>query len=124
MSVYMIFRLDVTDLAKLHAYGTAVQPLLRKHQAEVLVVDLDGKTLEGNGQTFSVVLKFRSNEHAMAFFDDPNYAPLKMLRSEATTNSSIILCKAFETAVVSQEPPDDTSSDNSWRRFQLVSPIR
>jgi uncharacterized protein (DUF1330 family) len=95
MSVYMIFRLDVMDMDKFSSYGMAVQPLLRKHQAEVLVVDFSGKTLEGDGQKFSVILKFSSEGLATAFYDDPDYAPLKKLRDEATSNSSVILCKAF-----------------------------
>jgi uncharacterized protein (DUF1330 family) len=94
MSVYMIFRLDVTNLEKLTSYGMAVQPLLKKHQAKVLVVDLNGTILEGNGQTFSVILEFASAALAMAFYNDPDYVPLKALRGEATSNSSVILCQS------------------------------
>ncbi|WP_158912785.1 DUF1330 domain-containing protein [Caulobacter sp. S45] len=95
MSVYMIFRFDVTDLDKLRGYGAAVQPLLKRHQAEILVIDLEGKILEGDSQLFTVVLKFASEDLAMAFYDDPDYVPLKLVRAEATDNTSVILCKSF-----------------------------
>jgi uncharacterized protein (DUF1330 family) len=95
MSVYLIFRLDVTDMEKLRAYGAAVLPLVEKHQGERLVVDLDGRILEGDSQKFTVVLQFASEDLAMAFYNDPDYAPLKRLREEATANTSVILCQAF-----------------------------
>ena len=95
MSAYLVFRLDVIDLEKLRAYGAAVLPLVEKHQGERLVVDLDGRILEGEGQKFTVVLRFASEDLAMAFYDDPDYAPLRRLREEATVNTSVILCEAF-----------------------------
>ena len=58
----MIFRFDVTDMVKLRVYGADVQPLLKKHQAEILVIDLEGKKLEGDDQIFTVVLKFASEK--------------------------------------------------------------
>jgi uncharacterized protein (DUF1330 family) len=93
VSVYIIFRFDVTDLDKLRGYGAAVQPLLKKHQAEILVIDLEGKILEGDSQSATVLLRFASNDLATAFYDDPEYAPLKRVRLEATANASAILCK-------------------------------
>lgn len=93
--VYMIFSFDVADHARFAPYGKAVMPVLMKHGAEVLVADFDGKAPEGSRREASVVIKFPSEENAMAFYRDPEYAPLKKLRLETTTNITVTLAGQF-----------------------------
>ncbi|AYL97987.1 DUF1330 domain-containing protein [Mucilaginibacter celer] len=95
MNTYMIFSFDVADAEQFAPYGKAVMPVILKHHAEVLVADFGGKNLEGESRGTYAILKFRSEEEAMAFYNDPEYAPLKKLRMETTVNSTITLTKEF-----------------------------
>ena len=95
MSVYFIVRYEVDDPEAFEAYQQGVTPLLMKHGAELLVADFEAKVLEGQSGGTNVVLKFESEEAAMNFYNDPEYAPFKQLRLDTTSNGNIILAKEF-----------------------------
>jgi uncharacterized protein (DUF1330 family) len=95
MSVYLIFSFDVSDKPRFAPYGKAVTPLIVQHGGEVVVADFTGSVLEGTGHQANVVIRFSSEEAAMAFYHDPAYAPLKKLRTETTADSTVTLVKQF-----------------------------
>jgi uncharacterized protein (DUF1330 family) len=43
----------------------------------------------------NVVLKFESEEAAMNWYNDPDYAPVKKIRLDSTENGTAILAKQF-----------------------------
>ena len=85
MAAYMIVRIAISDEAQYAKYRTAVVPLITKFggksvirggaKAEILEGRNDGKSL--------VAFEFPSLEAIHAFWNSPEYAPVKKLRQGA-----------------------------------------
>ena len=95
MSAYMIFKFDVSDVEIYSSYVAQVGPILIEQGADVLVVSDNPQVLEGSASGMNVIIKFGTEEKAMIFYDSPEYAPLKTLRAQSTTNSSCVLAPSF-----------------------------
>ena len=95
MPAYAIVSYDIVDSKGFEAYVPAVMPLLAKHGAEVLVADFAAEGLEGQAHGVHVILKFPSDEALHNFHSDPDYAPVKQIRLETTTNNTFIAAKGF-----------------------------
>lgn len=100
MSAYVIASYDIIDPAGFEDYVPGVLPLLEKHAAEVVVGDFEARALEGPERSVEVVLRFPSEEAAMAWYEDPEYAPLKKLRLDTCAENRLVLAKEFV-------PPED-----------------
>lgn len=95
MPAYVIVSYDIVDSARFEPYVPAVMPLLQKHGAEVLVGSFDAKPLEGEAAGVNVVLHFPSEEAALAWYNDPDYAPVKQIRFDSTANNRMVLAPGF-----------------------------
>jgi uncharacterized protein (DUF1330 family) len=95
MNTYMIFSFDIADQEHFAPYGKAVVPILMKYQAEILAIDFNAQKLEGDGRGVNVIIKFPSEEYALAFYNDPDYTPWKALRMTTTINNTAVLAKEF-----------------------------
>ena len=95
MSVYIIASYDIADPKLFEGYFPGVVPLLQKHGAEILVADLEAKTLEGESRGANIVVRFESEEAAMNWYNDPDYGPVKQLRIDSTKNGTLALAKQF-----------------------------
>lgn len=94
MAVYYIASYDITDPETFYGkYAPNVGPLLQRHGGEVLVISADSRPIEGSPCSVSVVLKFDTEAAALDWYNDPDYAPLKNLRHQSTTNSTAVLAK-------------------------------
>lgn len=98
MAVYYIGSYDVTDPQSYDEYVKRVIPLLMKHGCEIIVADREAQKIEGESRNINLVLKFENQEQAMAWYNDPEYQPVKGVRLSATTNSTGVLAKAFQPA--------------------------
>lgn len=95
MSVYFIVNYEIEDPELFESYASGVMPLLQKYGAEVLVVDSEAKTIEGEGRGVNVVIRFESEEVAMNFYNDPDYGPVRKIRLDATKNGTFVMAKQF-----------------------------
>ena len=95
MSVYVIVSYDIVDPKGYEDYVPGVVPLLQKHGCEVLVADYEAEALEGRATGVHVVLKFKSEEAARTWYNDPAYGPVKQIRLNSTKNGSLVLAKEF-----------------------------
>lgn len=95
MSAYVIVSYDVTDPQGYQPYVPGVLPILQKHGAEILVADFEARNLEGQTAAVNVVLRFPSEEAARNWYNDPDYAPMKRIRHNSTSNGSAVLAKGF-----------------------------
>ena len=95
MTVYIIASYDIADPKLFEGYVPAVLPLLQKHGAEILVADFEPKTLEGESRGVNIVVKFESDEAAMNWYNDPEYVPVKKIRTDSTENTTATLAKQF-----------------------------
>ena len=66
MSAYVIVSYDIEDAEGFGGYVPGVAPLLQKHGAEILVADFNARGLEGEKRGVYVVLRFESEEKALA----------------------------------------------------------
>ena len=95
MSVYILAIYDIVDPDAYAPYVPGVVPLLAKHGAEILVAEYDAQTLEGAAGGTYVVLRFETEAAAMAWYDDPEYQPIKKIRMNASSNGRLALARAF-----------------------------
>jgi uncharacterized protein (DUF1330 family) len=95
MPAYIIASYDITDPDGYERYLAGVVPLLEKHGAEVLVADHEAQAFEGDKRSTCIVLRFDSEVAALAWYNDPAYAPLRKLRLDASRNGSLALCSGF-----------------------------
>ena len=68
---------------------------MAKHDAEVLVADYDATGLEGEKRGVYVVLRFESDEAALAWYNDHAYQPVKKIRVDSSENGSLVLAQEF-----------------------------
>ena len=94
-AAYLVVSYDVSDPEGFEPYTAGVIPLLAKHGAEVLVADYETEPLEGSDGATTIVLKFESEEAARGFYDDPDYAPVRQIRLDNTSNGRMVLVKEF-----------------------------
>ena len=95
MAAYIICSYDIVDREGYQAYLPGVGPLLQKHGAEVLVADYEAKQIEGEKRGVYVVLRFASEEAALAWYNDPAYVTVRKFRLDASRNGSMVLANQF-----------------------------
>lgn len=96
MAVYYIGSYDVTNPESYDEYVKSVIPLLMKHGCEIVVADREAKKMEGVLRSIHLVLRFESEQQALAWYHDPDYQPIKNIRLSSTANSTEVLAKAFQ----------------------------
>ena len=96
MSVYVIGTYDITDRKGYEGYVPGVVPLLQKHGAEILAADYSAVALEGRAPGVNVILRFKSEEAARTWYNDPAYGPVKQIRLNSSKNGTIVLAKEFK----------------------------
>lgn len=95
MSAYIVGSYDIVDAEAYENYVPEVIPLLEKHKAEIVVADFDAQCLEGEKRTVYVVLRFESEQSALAWYNDPEYDAPKKIRLDASNNGNLVLAKQF-----------------------------
>lgn len=95
MSVYILVSYDIDDPDGYQEYVSAVTPLLEKHGGEVLVADFNARSLEGAARDVHILLTFPSEEAAMAWYEDPDYEPVKQIRLDACRDQRLVLAREF-----------------------------
>ena len=77
--VYLVANIsEITDRETYRIYESDFLPLLKKHGEELVSVDEDSETLEGENSLGGrmVILRFPSESSARAWFNDPDYQSL------------------------------------------------
>jgi len=95
MAVYYINSYDIGDMEEYANYAAPVYKLLQKYGAEVLASDLHAIAVEGVAKTMNAIIRFPSEEAALACYADPEYQPVKAIRHRSTTNCTMVLVKEF-----------------------------
>lgn len=98
MSAYILAIYDIVDPESYQPYVPGVVPLLKKHGAEILVADYEAQMLEGESGSTYVVLRFESEEAALAWYNDPAYEEVKKTRINSSKNVKVVLTKPFSSA--------------------------
>jgi len=96
MSVYVIVSYDIEDPEGYQEYVQSVTPLLQRHGGEVLVADFNAKALEGKARDVHILLRFPSKQAATAWYEDPDYRPVKKIRLDACDKQNLVLASEFD----------------------------
>jgi len=97
MPVYVVNAYDIHDFEMFKNYPPQVRPLLAKHGAKTLAMELNPKALEGKARTMNAIIEFPSEEAVNNFYHDPEYQAFIGLRKNSTSNSTMIVLKQFES---------------------------
>lgn len=95
MSAYVIVSYDIIDPEGFQGYVPGVLPLLEKHGAAIVVADFDARRMEGEKRSAYVVLRFPSQDAALAWYNDPAYAPVRKIRHDTCRNNNLVIAKEF-----------------------------
>jgi uncharacterized protein (DUF1330 family) len=92
MSAYILVRITVSDPERYPDYTAQTPALIAKHGGKFIVRGGATSTLEGpeEGRRI-VVIEFPSRVAAEAFYNDPDYAPVRAIRWEAADSEMIVV---------------------------------
>ena len=93
MTAYIIVNLNIKSTDWMAEYTAPTQALVAKHGGTYLVAGGAMEKLEGDGDLPSavVVVSFPNKEAALAFHNDPEYAPLIALRQGGADGDMILV---------------------------------
>jgi len=94
-AAYFVASYNVNDQDAYNEYLGGVIHTLQKYDCEVLIADFNPKKLEGEPNHATIVLKFPSDEKANGWYNDPDYAPLKEKRINATSGGFAVIAQHF-----------------------------
>ena len=93
MSVYFVGRLSVRSTEWMEGYVGPTRELVEKHGGKYLVAGGAMDQCEGDGPLpdSMVILEFPSRENALAWHNDPDYAPLIELRNSGSSLDFVLV---------------------------------
>jgi uncharacterized protein (DUF1330 family) len=103
MPYYLIALVRVKNYEEyMRRYGMGTIAQLQAAGAEIEVASAEAEVLEGEWScNWTVVIKFPSKAIATAFYNSPDYRPLRELRiNELTDGGSIVLVEGFDPSVL------------------------
>ena len=86
MSAYLIADIKVTNDAWVPEYASSAHEFVHKHGGKYLSRSGNVRTLEGKPLETSLIaiMQFPTAHHAMAFVNDPDYAPFAVARQKGS----------------------------------------
>lgn len=92
MAAYLIFDVDIRDMARYGDFMAGVKPALEAAGARYLVRGGAHKVLEGDWAPHRlVVLEFPSSQQAEDFYNGPVYRGLKAIRDECSSGRLVMV---------------------------------
>ena len=93
MAAYVIGRVQVRDPSWVTEYGPKTAALVTKHGGKFISRRGKVERLEGKEAlpSFMVVTEFPSMEHAKAWYNDPEYAPMIKLRKTGSDAEIVVV---------------------------------
>ena len=92
MAAYLIFDVDIRDMARYQDFMAGVKPALEAAGARYLVRGGPHKVYEGEWSPRRLVLlEFPSAEAADAFYNGPVYRSLKAIRDECSSANLVMV---------------------------------
>lgn len=93
MAAYLVYaRHGTLDQASFNEYRQKVGPTIARFSGQVIVGSGRVEALEGEWSPESVtMIRFESKDQLMAWYNSPEYAPLKQLRIESSRGDMVVL---------------------------------
>lgn len=91
MSVYVLIDLDVHDPEVFAEYVAKVGPLIIQYGGKVVATDPEPELYEGDwAPSLVVVLEFETRAAVRAFYNAPEYQPIRAIRINSATSNGLI----------------------------------
>jgi uncharacterized protein (DUF1330 family) len=98
MKGYLIANLDIQDQPTFQRYREEVVPLIQKYGGRYIIRGGEVEDLEGHlGLKRLIVLEFPSLDAARAFYNSPEYQPVKAIRLQSAA-SEVALILGYDDA--------------------------
>ena len=92
MAAYFIVQLQITDPEGFKEYAALVPPTIARFGGRYAVRGGEYEVMEGQWpERRHVVLEFPTREDVRAWYDSPEYAPLKAMRFAASEGNAILI---------------------------------
>ena len=92
MPAYAIFQINITNQNNYKEYINLVSPIVEKYEGEYLVRGGKSKTMLGSwSYPRTVIVKFKSYEIALKWYNSEEYAPIKKIREDNSEANCIIV---------------------------------
>jgi uncharacterized protein (DUF1330 family) len=93
MAAYCFFDVhEITDSGAMDAYRARVRATVEAHGGRYVLVGGTCEVVEGDWRpVFPVIIEFPSLAQARAWYDSPEYAPLKAQRLGATRGGAVFM---------------------------------
>ncbi len=92
MPAYLVIEITPSDADAFAEYEVGALAVATRHGAVPLARDTDALVIErGDQPAIAVVLQFPDKQAVRAYFDDPEYAPLRRLRHSSARTSAIAI---------------------------------
>lgn len=92
MPAYLVIEVTPTDADVFAQYEVGALAVATRHGAVPLARDTDALLIEREDQPgIALLLQFPDKQAVQAYFDDPEYAPLRRLRQSASRASAIAI---------------------------------
>ncbi|MDW3563488.1 hypothetical protein CIW68_08265 [Enterobacter cloacae] len=96
MPALVIIDLEVHDFDLMARYEEQAIGLLEKYNARPIVRNFEADLYEGERRpSWLVVLEFPDKDTVRAFYDSPEYQPMKQLRWKAAKSKSIVVTETL-----------------------------
>ncbi|WP_345374022.1 DUF1330 domain-containing protein [Promicromonospora umidemergens] len=90
LSAFLFIEVTPSDATKFAEYEAGAVQIAIRHGGELLAHDTDPLLIErDNAPAIAVLMKFPDKQAVRAYFDDPDYAPLRELRQSVSRASAI-----------------------------------
>jgi uncharacterized protein (DUF1330 family) len=97
MAVFVINAYDIHDFDTFNQYPPQVRPLLKKHGAKALAMQVNAKAVEGTPRTMNAIIEFPSEQAVTEFYNDPEYQKIIGLRHRSTSNCTMVMVNKIES---------------------------
>lgn len=92
MSAYFVFHNRVHNAEKMQEYIPKALETMAPYKPEVLVLDENSEVIEGSTNLpRTIVIRFRSRDDAMAWYNSSEYAVVRPLRLAATEGFAVVV---------------------------------
>jgi uncharacterized protein (DUF1330 family) len=91
MTAYFVATYHITDPAGYEPYVPAVIPTLQAHGCEVLAADYASQPIEGAPHDITVILRFKSRQAALDWYNSPEYQAIKHFRTDNSEGTAVLV---------------------------------
>jgi uncharacterized protein (DUF1330 family) len=95
MPVYYIICYNIDDPNAFAKYPPLAGAIISKYGGNVLAMDTNAISIEGEGKMMNAIVQFPSQEAALNCYNDREYQEIKKIRINTTSEATMVLAKGL-----------------------------